>query len=125
MVDLKNLHDNAKEIKGKLCLLTYPLAIKMIKNEKEISKDAIRPVKDMVYYLDNFQAFSMSRRGQKTIVMTKEDMRCMAPFVGYGFVKPSKEWLKAKYRTLLGINPEARQKAVQSAPRFKVGELWG
>lgn len=49
----------------------------------------------------------------------------MSPFIGYGFVEPSKEWLEAKHRASLGINPEARKKAVQSAPRFKVGEYIG
>lgn len=125
MIDLKTIHANAKEIRDKLRLLTYPLAIKMVKSEEEIPKDAIRPFKDMGYHLDNCQAFSMSRRGQKTIAITKEDMWCMAPFIGYGFVKPSKEWLEAKHRTSLGINPEAREKAVQSAPRFKVGKYMG
>jgi len=125
MVDLRNLHDNAKEIRDKLRLLTYPMAIKMAKSENEIPKDAIRPFRDLGYHLDNCQAFSMSRRGKKMVAMTKEDMWCMAPFVGYGFVKPSKEWLEAKHRTVSGINPEARQKAVQSAPRFKVGEYMG
>jgi len=125
MINLKNLHENAKEIKNKLSLMTYPLAIKMIKNEKEIPKDAIRPFKDMGYHLDNCQAFSMSRRGQKMVAMTKEDMWCMAPFVAFGFVKPSKKWLEGQHRTVSGINLEARKKAVQSAPRFKVGEYMG
>jgi uncharacterized protein (DUF169 family) len=125
MIDLKIIHANAKEIREKLSLSTYPLAIKMVKDEEEIPKDAIRPFKDRGYHLYNCQAFSMSRRGQKMVAMTKEDMWCMEPFVGYGFVEPSKEWHKAKHRTLLGINPEARQKAVQSAPRFKVGEYMG
>jgi len=52
----------------------------MIKNEKEIPIDAIRPFKDLGYHLDNYQAFSMSRRGQKMVAMTKEDMWCMVPF---------------------------------------------
>jgi len=80
MTDLKTIHANAKEIRDKLCLLTYPLAIKMVKNEEEIPKDAIRPFRDKGYHLDNCQAFSMSRRGQEMIAMTKEDMWCMAPF---------------------------------------------
>jgi len=125
MIDLKTIHSNAKEIRDKLGLLTYPIAIKMAKHENEIPKDAIRPFRDKGYHLDNCQAFSMSRRGQHTVAMTKEDMWCMAPFIAFGFVEPSKEWLEAKHRALLGINPEARQKAVQSAPRLKVGEYMG
>jgi len=125
MIDLKIIHTNAKEIRDKLGLLTYPIAIKMAKHENEIPKDAIRPFKDRGYHLDNCQAFSMSRRGQHTVAMTKEDMWCMAPFIAFGFVEPSQEWLEAKHRTLLGINPEARKKAVQSAPRLKVGEYMG
>jgi len=125
MMNLINLHDNAKEIRDKLHLLTYPLAIKMVKNEDEIPKDAIRPFKDMGYHLDNCQAFAMSRWGQKMVAMTKEDMWCMAPFIAFGFVKPSKEWLKGKHRISLGLNPEVRAKAVQSAPHLKVGEYMG
>ena len=125
MLDLKVIHANAKEIKDKLSLSTFPLAIKMAKDEKDIPKDAIRPFKDRDYHLDNCQAFSMSRRGQKMVAMTKEDMWCMAPFIAFGFVEPSEEWLKGKHRGLLGINPEAREKAVQSAPRLKVGEYMG
>lgn len=97
----------------------------MAKSEEEIPKDAIKPFRDLSYHLDNCQAFSISRRGQKTIAMTKEDMWCMSPFIGYGFVKPSKKWLEAKHRDSLEINPEVRKKAVQSTPRFKVGEYIG
>lgn len=125
MIDLKTIHANAKEIRNKLSLATYPLAIKMAKSEEEIPKDAIRSFRDLGYHLDNCQAFSISRRGQKTIALTKEDMWCMSPFIRYGFVKPSKEWLEAKHRDSLGINPEVRKKAVQSKPRFKVGEYMG
>jgi len=124
-MNLETIHENAKEIRSTLSLSTFPLAIKMLKHEKEIPKDAIRPFKDMGYHFDNCQAFSMSRRGQKMIAMTKEDMWCMAPFIAFGFVEPSKEWLEAKHRALLGINKEARGKAVQSAPRFKVGKYMG
>ncbi len=69
-----------KEIRDKLRLLTHPLVTKMIKNEKEILIDAIRTLKDLGYHLDNYQAFSMSRSGQKIVAMTKEDIWCMAPF---------------------------------------------
>ena len=125
MTDLKTIHANAKEIRDKLSLLTYPLAIKMAKHEEEIPKDAIRPFKDLAYHLDNCQAFAMSRWGQKMVAMTKEDMWCMTPFIGYGFVKPSKEWLKGEQRNILGPNPEVIKESVQSVPRFKVGEYMG
>jgi len=125
MTDLKTIHANAKEIRDKLSLLTYPLAIKMVKHEEEIPKDAIRPFKDMGYHLDNCQAFAMSRWGQKMVAMTKEDMWCMTPFIGYGFVKPSKEWLKGEQRNILGPNPEVIKESVQSVPHFKVGEYMG
>ena len=125
MIYLKTIHANAKEIRNKLSLPTYPLAIKMVKSEEEIPKNAIRPFKDKGYHLDNCQAFSMSRRGKNMVAMTKEDMWCMAPFIGYGFVKPSKEWLEAKHRDSWGINREARKKAVQSTPHFEVDEYMG
>ena len=125
MIDLRILHENAKEIRDQLRLLTYPLGIKLIKHEEEIPKDAIRPFKDMGYHLDNCQAFAMSRWGQKMVAMTKEDMWCMAPFIGFGFVEPSEEWLKGEHRAVLGISPEVRVKAVQSTAHLKVGEYVG
>jgi len=66
MIYLKTIHANAKEIRDKLRLLSYHLAIKMVKSEEEIPKDSLRPFRDKGYHLDNCMAFSMSRRGQHT-----------------------------------------------------------
>ena len=68
MIDLKKIHTNAKEIRDKLRLLTYPLAIKMVKSEEELPKDAIRPFRDKGYHLDNCQAFAMSRWGRRRLL---------------------------------------------------------
>jgi len=51
-MDLKDLHKNAENIWKKLRLRTHILAIKMIKDKKDIPKEAKRPVKDLGYHLD-------------------------------------------------------------------------
>jgi len=47
----------------------------VVKDKNEIHKDTIGPFRDKGYYIDNCQAFAISsRREQKMVAMTKEDM---------------------------------------------------
>lgn len=124
-MDLKNIHKNAKEIKNILCLPTYPLAIKMLSSKEDIPNEAKRPLKDMGFHLDLCQGFAISRWGKKTIAMLKEDMWCMAPTVGFGFVEPSPEWLEGNHHLSYAMNQKVARNIIQSTPRFKFGEYIG
>ncbi|MHA1410678.1 MAG: DUF169 domain-containing protein, partial [Candidatus Odinarchaeia archaeon] len=93
-MDLENLHKNAESIWKKLRLRTHVLAIKMLKDIKDIPKEAKRPVKDLGYHLDLCQGFAMSRWEGETIAMLKEDMWCFEPVVGFGLAEPPKFFLE-------------------------------
>lgn len=70
-----------------LLLRTSPVAVKMVSNEGDIPKDAVRPKKDRGYHLTQCQAVSMSRRDKVTIAMLKEDNWCPTAVMVYGLVE--------------------------------------
>jgi len=125
-MDLKNMHKNAKEIRRKLGLRTYSLAIKMLESESDIPEEAKRPVRDMGYHLDLCQGFSISRWEGKTIAMLKEDMWCFEPLIGYGLAEPPQYFLEGNNRfPQSAMSREAGRNWAQSLPRLKVGEYAG
>ena len=84
MADLKIYRDYSEEIERRLRLKTYPIALKLLKTEKDIPEKAIRPLKDLGHHLSICQSFQMSRREGKTMAMLKEDNWCFEPVVGFG-----------------------------------------
>ncbi len=51
-----------EELEGRLRLKTFPLAIKFLKDEKEIPKGAQRPLKDFGHHLSLCQSLHIARR---------------------------------------------------------------
>jgi len=98
MINLEEMHGQARELERLLRLQSLPLALKMLKSEDEIPKEAQRPVKDMGFHLNFCQALSLSRRNGLTIAQTMEDMWCFEPVVGLGFVKPPERFLEGYNR---------------------------
>jgi len=71
-----------------LLILRYaPVAVKLLKSEDEIPKDALRPKRDLGTHLALCQAFAMVRRQRKSLVLTKEDHWCIWPLIGFGLVE--------------------------------------
>jgi uncharacterized protein (DUF169 family) len=77
-----------------LVLRTYPIAIKMLKNESEIPKGAIRPKKDLGMHYSACQAFGHVRRRGTTLAMFIEDHWCFEPIIAYGLVEPPEDFLQ-------------------------------
>ncbi|TFF86630.1 MAG: hypothetical protein EU551_01080 [Promethearchaeota archaeon] len=75
-MEIKDYKENGREIYNKLRLLTYPVAIKFIKNLSEIPEKVQRP-SEMGQKLSLCQAFTMARRWGATIAMTYEDNFCV------------------------------------------------
>ena len=67
---------------------TYPLAIKMLQSEDEISQDAKRPLRDYGASFALCQALAISRKEGLTIVLDKESQSCPIALVGLGFGRP-------------------------------------
>ncbi len=107
---LKEYQDVGNEFYNKLRLLTYPLAIKYFKNESEIPQNALRPSK-IKQKLSLCQAFTLSRRWNRTVAMTFEDNHCITSSFVQGWAKMSgKQILKSQILSKYHANPNAELK---------------
>lgn len=77
-----------------LVLRTYPIAIKMLKDESQIPQGAVRPKRDLKTHYSACQAFGIVRRRGTTLAMFLEDHWCFEPIIGYGLVEPPKDFLE-------------------------------
>ena len=83
---LETLNKYGQDLETSLILRTSPIAVKMIRTEAEIPKEAFRPKRDGKYHIAQCQAFGMSRREGKTVAMLKEDHWCPTALMAYGMV---------------------------------------
>ena len=83
----------AKELERSIRPRCFPLAVKLLENQRDIPKDAIRPKKDLGAQLSLCQAFGKSRREGEVIALLKEDMWCPEPIICYGLVEPPQYFL--------------------------------
>jgi uncharacterized protein (DUF169 family) len=102
---------------------TYPVAVKMLKGEEEIPKDAKRALKDFGHPFTLCQALALCRTEEVTIVLDRDSQSCPIALVGLGFVRPE-EYLSGKYMVVpINMSTEARKKAAASMPRFEFGKF--
>jgi uncharacterized protein (DUF169 family) len=126
MEELKVLHVYGEELEQRLRLKTFPFAVKLLKEEKEIPKEAIRPKRDLGNHLSLCQGFALSRREGKTVAMFLEDMWCYSPVLALGMAKPPEYYLEgntyfpAHVRTL-----ELAAKLAKNFPRLEYGKCIG
>ena len=85
--ELSEFNKYGEELETGLVLRTSPVAVKMIEKETDIPKEAFRPKKDGGYHIAQCQAFGMSRREGKTVVMLKEDHWCPTALTAYGMTE--------------------------------------
>lgn len=114
METITDYNKYGEELERLLILRTSPLAVKMLTNEEEIPKDALRPKKDHGFHLSQCQAFAMSRRQRITVAMLKEDNWCWAPPIGFGLVDPQP-----------AEKVEATRAQVKILPRLEYGKYIG
>jgi uncharacterized protein (DUF169 family) len=116
----------AEELERLVRLDTYPLAIKLLKTEKDIPRDAKRPVRDFGYHLSTCQAFSMSRHEGTKVAMLKEDMWCFEPVVGFGLEEPPPQFLEGHNRFPQDVETlAAGANFARNFPRLEVGKYSG
>ena len=114
------------ELEKLLHLRTAPIAVKMLENEKDIPKDAIRPKRDRGYHLAQCQAFALTRRNRETIAMFKEDSWCWAPLIAYGMVEAPEFFLEGNiFYPALVSTLEASRKVSKHSPCFEYGKYIG
>jgi uncharacterized protein (DUF169 family) len=112
---LSEFNKYGEELENKVHLRTAPMAIKMLKSEKDIPEGAVRPWRDRKEHIAQCQAFAISRRQKQTIAMLEEDNWCFAPIIAYGLEdKPEDPQLQAflKFPTF----PKDKYIGIVSAP---------
>ena len=124
MTRLDDLNNYGKELREKLFLTSYPLAVRMLEKEEDIPPRAQRPLKDLGWHVPQCQAFAMSRRNKMSIAVAKEDSWCPEPVIGYGLAEPPEFFLEGHNR-YPGGNVEtldAGRTWAQAFPRLEYGK---
>ena len=125
-MEIKEIQINAKKLQKYLELKTFPLAIKLLKEEKEIPLEAKRPLKDFSHHLSLCQAFAISRREGIPLAMLKEDMWCFYPVIGLGMAEVPQYFLEGNSRyPRLAKSIKAGKNWAESLPRFDTGKYKG
>ena len=91
---VETMNTYGSDLLNMLVLRTYPIAIKMLKDESETPKGAVRPKRDLKTHYSACQAFGIVRRRGTTLAMFLEDHWCFEPIIGYGLVEPPKDFLE-------------------------------
>lgn len=106
--------------------ITYPIALKLLKTEKDIPKGAIGPLRDMGNHQSICQSFQMSRREGKTVAMLKEDNWCFEPVVGFGLGEPPYYFLQGHNRYPRDVSTlEAGKHYAEEFPQLLIGKYLG
>lgn len=103
------------------------MALKMIRDEKEVPSNAVYPMRDIKQHLSLCQAFALSRRENKTVYMQKQDHWCWAPLIAYGQYQLEKG--SAAFQELLPVigieDPDAGAAFLESIPHLPTGVYKG
>jgi len=125
-MNLKDLQNYGEELKSRLCLKTFPLAVKLLEKEKDIPQGAMRPLRDSGRHIELCQAYATSRREGATVVMLLDDMWCMEPVIGYGMVEPPKAFLEGQNRFPQDVETlEAGKNYAADFPHLPAGKYIG
>jgi uncharacterized protein (DUF169 family) len=127
-MDNKQKNTQSSEALRQMLQLRYePIAIKMIEDEAEIPKDAIRPMRDLGKHMAFCQALAMTRRDKKTIYMDKNSEWCWNPLIGFGFAecKEGSESFELISKFLGIANPDDAKKFLAGFPMLPYGKYAG
>lgn len=125
-MELDMVHNHAEELERRLRLQSYPVALKLLKDEDSVPDGAERPLRDLGYRVALCQGYALSRKEGKTIAMFKDDMVCFEPIVGYGWAKPPQHFLDGHNRYPLDVETlEAGRNYVADFPSLAVGKYCG
>jgi uncharacterized protein (DUF169 family) len=120
---LKEIRESGKDLERMLLLKTAPIAVKVLRKEKDIPKNAIRPKRDRGVHLALCQAFTMSRRQGLTVALTREDHWCWSPPIAFGIVPPPDFYLDGRtvFPRMVASLDSARALAAEE-PRLQAGK---
>ncbi len=108
-----------------LLLKTYPIAIKMLKDESEIPEGSIRPKKDRGEHYAACQAFGAARRQGMKLAMFLEDHWCFEPIISYGLVEVPPDYMEGSASAFFVADKEAAKERGSEMTRLPVGKYAG
>jgi uncharacterized protein (DUF169 family) len=124
--DLNTLNAYAEELEKKLKLKTFPIAVKLLKSEKDIPQGAIRPKSGLNQRMALCVGFMKARRDAQSLALFKEDMWCIDPVIGLGMAQPPEFFFEGKNRFPNSISCIEAGKAWSKAfPRLDAGKYAG
>jgi len=91
---VEKMNEYGNHLLNMLVLRTYPVAVKMLKDESETPQGAVRPKRDLKEHYSACQAFGIVRRRGTSLAMFLEDHWCFEPIIGYGLVEPPQDFLE-------------------------------
>ena len=126
MTELNELNGYGEELEQRLRLKTFPFAVKLLTEEKEVPGQAIRPKRDLGYHLSLCQGFALSRREGKTVAMLLEDMWCYSPVLAFGMAEPPEYYLEGNTYFPTHVSTlERAAKLAKNFPRLEHGKCVG
>ena len=126
MTNIEQYKKEGRDLTRLLLANSFPIAVKMLRFENEIPKNALRPIKDLEHHIAVCQGFAMSRREGKTVATLKEDMWCFEPVVGYGLQEPPAYFLEGYNRFPRDVKTlEAGRHYADEFPRLEAGKYIG
>jgi len=125
MTPVETVNKYGSDLLNMLVLRTYPIAIKMLKDESEIPQGAKRPKKDLGEHYSACQAFGIVRRRGTSLAMFIEDHWCFEPIIGYGLVKTPEDFLEGSGSDFFIANKQAAKERNNSIPIMPYGRYKG
>ncbi len=121
----ETMNTYGQDLLNLMVLRTYPIAIKMLKDESEIPDGAVRPKKDLGEHYAACQAFGIVRRRATTLAMFIEDHWCPEPIIGYGLAEPPEDYLEGSFSAFFVQDKEAAKKRTSEIPLLPHGRYAG
>jgi uncharacterized protein (DUF169 family) len=126
MENVESLKVHGAEIERLLRMKTYPVATKMLKQEKHSPASVKRPKRDLGHHLSLCQAINMARREGESLALLKDDMWCYVPVLGLGMAEPPDYYLEGEFLYPRFVRtPETGRLGAQSLPRLETGRYIG
>ena len=122
---IETMNAHGSDLLNMLVLRTYPIAIKMLKDESEIPPGAVRPHRDLKTHYSACQAFGIVRRRGTALAMFIEDHWCFEPIIGYGLVEPPKDFLEGSGSAFFVQSKEGARQRSQDIALLPHGKYAG
>jgi uncharacterized protein (DUF169 family) len=98
MITVEEVHEMGAALEGWLRMRVHPIAVKLLRDEKEVPEDAIIPTRDWGHKYALCQSLARSQRNGETIAMFIGDHWCPEPVVGLGIAERIPYFLEGHHR---------------------------